>query len=271
MTGIAEKLGINIDFFVMFISWGLIFTRIFTMLILNPFMGGKTIPGRARMAVAIVLSLFIYPLIVPAIQSDFPTNKGIIFALFFKEVFFGFTIGLVTVMVFYALEAAGRVVDHQRGGANAELFVPALGNVSIFGLFNFWLAVAFFLSVGGHRLFIKAFMSSFVTVPLYGFPTLEPGMSPFLELIVRMAGDVLVIAFQLAAPVLIAVFLIDIVLGIANKMAPQINVFELGFAIRGFSGPLMIYISLLILVTQMDVVMQGMIKHVYQINILFGR
>ncbi|MBI2339102.1 MAG: flagellar biosynthetic protein FliR [Deltaproteobacteria bacterium] len=271
MTQFAEQLGIRIDLYSALIIAGLIFTRLFVMFQLTPFLGGRAIPGRARIVLSLTLTLFLYPLLVPPLIDQLPENKGLIIALFFKEIFFGFSLGLVTTMVFYALEAAGRVVDHQRGGGNAEIFLPQLGQVSIFGLYNFWLAVAFFLAIGGHRLFLKAVFSSFETVPLLDFPALAPGFSPFLELIVRLSGDVLIIAMQLAAPVIIAVLLVDLVLGIANKMAPQINVFELGFAVKGYIAPVMLYVSVLILVTQMEKIMEGMVKSVYQLSAIFGR
>lgn len=270
MTAFAESLGIKIDLYFALICWGLIFTRIFVMLLFTPFLGSRAVPARARMATAIAFSLFLYPLLVPPLEGMVPDNKGIIIALFFKEIFFGFAISLVTVMVFFALEAAGRVVDHQRGGGNAELFVPQLGQVSMFGLFNFWLAIAFFLSIGGHRLFLKAFFLSYQTVPLLELPQMAPGFSPFLDFVVRLSGDVLVIAMQIAAPVVIAAFLIDMVLGIANKMAPQINVFELGFAIRGYAAPLIIYIAIYVLVSQMDKVMKGMVDSIGQLSKLFA-
>lgn len=269
MTAFAESLGIRIDLYFSLICWGLIFTRIFVMLLLTPFLGSRAVPARARMATAIAFSLFLYPLLVPQLSGSVPDNKGVIIALFFKEIFFGFTISLVTVMVFFALEAAGRVVDHQRGGGNAELFVPQLGQVSLFGLFNFWLAIAFFLGIGGHRLFLKAFFLSFQTVPILALPDLAPGFSPFLEFVVKLSGNVLIIAMQIAAPVVIASFLVDTVLGIANKMAPQINVFELGFAIRGYAAPLILYISILTIVSQMDKVMKGMVDSVYKLSTLF--
>ena len=271
MSSILSALGIKTDLLFVFVCWGLIFVRILIMMLLTPFLGGKGVPAQARMTAAIVFSIFMYPLIVPPLKGLLPVNNGIILALFFKEAFFGLTIGLVTTMVFYALESAGRVVDQQRGEANAQLFVPQLGQVTIFGSFNYWMAVAFFLSIGGHRLFLKAFFESFKAVPLLGFPTLEPGFSPFLQFLVRLSGDVLVISIQLAAPVLITVLLIDIVLGIANKMAPQINVFELGFAVKGYAGPLMIYVSLYILISQMDFLMKGMVDSIIRLTALFAR
>ncbi len=270
MSSIAEQLGIHIDLYFTLICWGLIFTRVFVMLQLNPFLGGKAVPGRARLATAIALSLFLYPFIVPQLEGQVPTDKSIIFALFMKEIFFGFTISLMTVLVFFALEAAGRIVDQQRGGGNAELFNPQLGQVSLFGLFNFWLAIFIFIGIGGHTLFLKAFMGSFQIVPILSVPTLAPGFSPFIEFVVRLSGNVLMIAMQIAAPVVIAAFLVDMVLGLANKMAPQINVFELGHGIRGFVANLVLYISLLVIVHQMEFVMNAMVEGVTAISHLFA-
>ena len=203
-------------------------------------------------------------------SNQIPADKAVIFALFAKEIFFGFTISLITILVFFALEAAGRIVDQQRGGGNAELFNPQLGQVSLFGLFNFWLALFVFIGIGGHTLFLKAFMESFEIVPILNLPNLAPGLSPFLEFIIRLSGEVLTIAMQIAAPVVIAAFLVDMVLGLANKMAPQINVFELGHGIRGYVTNLVLYIALLVMVHQMEFVMNAMIESVTKISRIFA-
>lgn len=271
MSAIADALGIKIDFFSAAVCWALIFTRLITVLQLAPFLGTRAIPGRARIATAVAFSVFLYPLLVPPLLPTFPDDNGLIMLLFLKEVLFGFAIGFVTVMVFYAIEAAGRIADLQGGGGNAQLFVPQLGQVSLFGLYNFWLAISFFLAVGGHRLFIKALFLSFDTVPLLTLPHIQPGFSEFLAFLVRLSGNVLVIATQLAAPVLIASLLVDTVLGIANKMAPQINVFELGFSIRGIARPLILYVSLLTVVGQMDLVMKEMNQSVIRLSNIFAK
>lgn len=239
------------------------------MLLFTPFIGGQSIPARGRLATAIAFSLFLYPLIVSPLQDSFLVNPWLVVALFVKEALFGFTIGFITMMVFFALESAGRVVDHQRGGANAEIFLPQLGQVSIFGLFNFWLAVALFLTIGGHRLFLDAFFMSYQTIPLLELPNLGSGITPFLDLIIHLSGSIIEIAVKLAAPVLIAILLVDIVLGLANKMAPQINVFELGFAVKGYMGPLMMYVSLLVVVGEMDRITKGMIVTIQKVTHLF--
>lgn len=270
MDQLAQQLGITIDLYDTLIGWGLIFTRVFVMLILTPFLGGRGVSGRIRMLTAIVLSVYVYAVIQDSLSGQLPDDKGLIIALFFKEMFIGLAIGLTTIMCFYAIEAGGRIVDSQRGSANAQIFVPQLGQVSIFGLFQFWLGLAIFLQSNGHVLFLKAFFEGFTIIPVFSLPNIEPGISPFLQLIIRMSADVLVLGMQLAAPVLIAIFLTDLVLGIANKMAPQIPVFELGFILKGYVGVVMVYVSILVLVTQMDVFFKLMNQNVEKVIRFFA-
>lgn len=270
MNKLAELFGINIDFYATGIGWSLIFMRVMVVLMLTPFLGGRGIPGRYRLLLSIVITTFVYMAMGADYLKLLPENKAILFALYFKEIFLGLAIGITAVMCFYAIEAGGRIVDNQRGSANAQIFLPALGQVSIYGLFNFWLGIAFFCFISGHVIFLKAFLEGFVTVPVYSMPTIEPGFSPFAKMIIRMSADVLIMGMQLAAPVLISVFLTDLVLGIANKMAPQIPVFEIGFMMKGFVGSLMMYVSILILVKQMDTFFNIMNENVSKIFQLFA-
>lgn len=275
MSPLTELLGVDIEIFDVLICFGLILTRIVVIVLLTPFLGGKSVPGRTRMVIALVLSVFIYPVLAPGALEQIPEAKTILIALFFKELFFGFCIGLISIVIFFAIEAAGRIVDQQGGGGNAMLFVPQLGQASIYGVFYFWLAIAFFIAVDGHVLFLEAMYQSFQTVPLMELPRIESLInsdqtSRFFTLIIKLCADVLIIATKLASPVLVAVLLVDIVLGIANKMAPQINVFELGFSLRGYSRPLMVFVSIHILMLQLDGLSDSIVKYVYEMSYLFG-
>ncbi|EKD50578.1 MAG: hypothetical protein ACD_62C00495G0005 [uncultured bacterium] len=270
MDKLAEQFGINIDYYAVLIAWGLIFTRTFTMLILTPFLGGRGIPGRVRMMTAIVLATFVFYFMNDDLVNKIPADKGIIIILFFKEIFVGLALGITTIMVFYAIEAGGRIVDTQRGSANAQVFLPALGQVSIFGLFQFWLGLAIFCYFGGHVIFLKAFLEGFITIPIFSLPHVAAGISPFLELFIRMSAEVLIFGMQIAAPVLIAIFLTDLVLGIANKMAPQIPVFEIGFMMKGYVGVVMTWISITVVASQMEVFFGIMQTNVQKVIHYFG-
>jgi flagellar biosynthesis protein FliR len=270
MNKLAELLGINIDLYAFAITWSLIFTRVFVMLIMVPFLGGRGVPGRIRVVVGMAITTFVFSMIGIDSVNLIPEDKGLLIALYFKEIFFGIAVGMTAILCFYAIEAGGRIVDNQRGSANAQIFLPALGQVSIFGLFKYWLALGFFCYISGHTVFLKAFIEGFQVVPIYTLPDIAPGISPFLTLIIRMSADVLILGMQLASPVIIAIFLTDLVLGIANKMAPQIPVFEIGFMLKGYVGVIMVYISVLILVDQMENFFGVMQINVKKIFLLFA-
>ena len=270
MNKFVEQLGINIDYYTTLIAWGLIFTRVFVMLILTPFLGGRGVPGRIRLVTAIVLSVFVYYFLQDTFVNQLPEDKGLIIALFFKEIFIGLALGITTIMVFYAIEAGGRIVDTQRGSANAQVFLPALGQVSLFGLFQFWLGLSIFCYMDGHLHFLQAFIESFMIIPVFKLPVIAPGISPFLQLFIRMSSDVLILGMQMAAPVLIAVFITDLVLGIANKMAPQIPVFEIGFMMKGYVGVIMVFISISVVISQMQVFFDTMQDNVKRVIYFFA-
>ena len=268
MSEIFHLFGIQFDFVPAFKLWMLIFIRCFTMLAFVPFLGTRMVMPRARTTLALV-AFYVFFLVQAKLLPQVPESYFLMAAYMAKEVLFGFTIGFVTQAIFYGIQAAGMVVDHQRGGANAQLVLPELGQVTIFGSFYYWMAIALFLSVGGHRFFLKSFFEGFTVVPLLSLPLFESGFAPFMDFIILLSGKSLLIALQLSAPVLIAVLLTDTVLGIANKMAPQINVFELGFAAKGIMGPLLVYVSLVVLVAQMGEWSQSMMEFIYQVHSLW--
>lgn len=271
MDPLFKNLGLEIDFFSEFICWGLIFTRTLVVCQMAPFLAAQGVPGRVRLILSMVLSTYAYFLMRERMLTQLPDEKALIFAFFFKEIFFGLAIGMTTVMTFYAIDAGGRIVDNQRGSANAQLFVPQMGQVSIFGLFNFWLAMIVFIGIAGHTAFIKAYINSFVRVPVLELPQMAAGISPFMQHLISMSGEVLVMGMQLAAPVLIAIFLTDIVLGIANKMAPQIPVFELGFILKGYVGVFMVWVLIAVIMRIFSKFFLQMQENVQQMIMLFSR
>ncbi len=242
----------NAELYFWFLCAGLIFTRIFMMLLVAPFIGSKSVPARIRIATTVAFTIFLYPVLKPTFVVDqFPGWGPVVIGLFLKESLIGFAIGFVSALIFYGIQAAGLMIDNQRGVANAQIFVPQLGSQgSIFGMFQFQAAVAIFLAIGGHRQFLSAFFQGFVDLPIFYTPDFEPGIYSFFELFILLTADVLILSVKLSAPIVIAIFLSDVVLGIANKVAPAINVFELGFTVKGVVGVLVTFISLVILYRQ---------------------
>ncbi len=253
MDQYLRQLGININFPFSLIMAALIWARVLSVVSVVPFLFGKPVPRMVRVGVSMLLAVFLYPILVTSTSSQPDIDTMKMFALFLKEILFGLAIGFSASMIFYGFEAAGQMIDNQRGVSLARILIPELGEQSsISGAFLFQFAIVLFLSLGGHRFFLESFAHSYEVLPLLSFPESAAGLLPLLDLFMKMAGQVLFISVQIAAPVIIAILIADIILGVANRFAPQINVWELGFNIRGYLGVLLLFLSLTFIARQLE-------------------
>jgi len=238
MADVFKTLGIDIDLQTAAVCLSIIWMRLLTAFSVIPFLVGKPVPRRIVVGTALVIALYLYPLLKPSDpKSVLPSEWMVLFALYFKEMFIGLAIGLSASLIFYGFEAAGRMVDNQRGASLARVLIPQLGEQgSTSGQFLFQLALVIYLVLGGHLLFLKSFIESYELIPPFSFPNVRPGLFPLMDFLIVLSANVLVMSVQVAAPVIIAILIVDIVLGITNRLAPQINVWELGFNLRGIIG-----------------------------------
>lgn len=245
MDELYRKLGVNVNVSFCLIFFSLIWVRVLAMTMLIPFLFGKPVPRYVVTGASMVLAAFIYPQIVPANPPPLADDWLMLSVMYLKEAFYGLAIGMTAGFLFHAMSAVGQMIDNQRGTSIARSLIPELGEqVSLFGVFLFQLALVIYLSIGGHDAFLSSFFHSFVTLPVLEFPVVGPGLYPMVDLFMKITGEVLYISMQMAMPVIIAIFIADIILGIANRVAPQINVWELGFNVKGYLGVLMVFVSI---------------------------
>lgn len=245
MQDLLNRLGvdINVGFSLIFLS--LIWVRILAMASVIPFLFGKPVPRMVMVGSSAALAIFAYPHLVPAVAPTLPENMLFIIMLYLKEAFYGFVIGFAVSILFHAFQAVGQMIDNQRGVSIARVLIPQLGEQgSISGLFLFQFALVLYLAVGGHRVFLEGFFLSYQALPVLEFPTAGPGMFPLMDLLTMVTGQIFYIALQLAGPVIIAILLVDIIMGIANRIAPQINVWEMSFNAKGYVGVLLLFASI---------------------------
>ena len=117
------------------------------------------------------------------------------------------------------------VVDPMTGAQS-----PVLGNL------KFFIATLLFLAMDGHHYLVMAIMNSYEWVPLHNdffMRIFEGGISNF---ILKTFSMVFILAFQLAAPLAAAIFLVDIALGMLARSAPQFNVFVVGLPVKIMVG-----------------------------------
>lgn len=267
MTPALQSMGINFNWNFTLLFGSLIMTRLAMVTATMPFLIGKPVPGTIRLGFTIMMTIFLYPYLAPADHAVLLKAPPLyLFLLFAKEAFYGISIGIASSIVFHAFEAAGSIIDNQRGAAQARLLIPQLGEqTSVFGNLNFLFGIVIFLSIGGHLPFLHAVFSSYDLLPILTLPKARPDFLAMTDEFIRITGSVLLLSIQLTAPVLIAIFVADIVLGIMSKTAPAINVWELGFAVRGVLGVLVYFLAIGLMATQMGKVSMGMIDQVERI------
>lgn len=253
MEGFYNKLGINLSFEFIIVYASLLWVRLLGVTSIIPFLFGRPVPRTVRVGGALVLMFFLFPLFKPVEPPPMVNDFVILFALYMKEAFVGVCIGLAVSMIFYGFEAAGAMIDNQRGASLARVLIPQLGTQGFLsGQFLFQMAIVVYLILGGHIYFFKSLFESYQLIPIFEFPNVEPGLFPMMDLFIVLAAEVLVLSVQIAAPIIITILIVDVILGLTNRFAPQINVWELGFNIRGFIGILILFLTLTVIVHEMN-------------------
>ena len=211
-----------------------ILARVGAAVWIAPFLGGRLVPAAVRVGVALALGLIMLPQLLPNAPPAVSPILGL--AIVTKEALVGAALGFVVGLVFWAAEAAGRLSDTVRGATLAEALIPQTGaRSSPLGDLFFQLTVVLFIVLGGHRVFITALAASYEVLPLAAFPQAQ-GLHGFALLCGRLTADLLLLALALAAPVVAALFLADLTLGLINRFAPQINVFFLAMPAKALLG-----------------------------------
>lgn len=255
-----KSLGIDQDPMVFISLFGLIMARIVPAINYTPFFGGGAVSGRIKIALSFALAFLLYPAMASVIPAkDVPTNFLPFVFLILKETVVGLTIGYVTSLIFYGIQSAGQMVDNMRGANIASLQNLQLNTqVSLIGNLKLQVAIVLFFMVDGHLLYIKGLFYSFERLPVNMFPRIGSGLfigtelTPILGDIVKLSSDVLLVSLQLAAPVLVCLFLTDVAFGIFNRVAPQINVFFLSISLKMLIGCAMLFLVWDAIIAQMQ-------------------
>lgn len=241
----------------------LVFVRVSAMLFLFPVFSAPQIPILARLGLSGLFSFIIFRL-VPVVHVSpglYELGLGII-----SQIVLGLIVGFVASLVFAGIQFAGELIDLQIGFAVANVLNPATQQqVTIIGEFELAIATLIFLATDSHFFLLQGIAGSFNLVPL-PFINLDPSVAGNVVLFVAQAFFAV---FKIAAPISVALFLTNVALAFAARVAPQMNVFVIGLPLQIGVGLIMMGISLPLLgivgpqlfqniAQQMDVIMRGL-------------
>jgi flagellar biosynthetic protein FliR len=241
----------------------LVFARVAAMLQLFPIFSAQQVPRVARMGLAAAISFIVYRA-VPVVHE--PLSLYALGLSVAAQVALGVILGFIASLVFTAMQFAGELVDLQIGFAVANVINPLMqSTVTIIGELQLALASIIYLASDSHLLLLQGIAGSFQLVPL-----------PYIALPMGVAGDVvgffssvLLDVLRIVAPVVFALFLANVALAFMARVAPQMNVFVVGFPVQIGIGLVVLAMSLPLAATllpdafteaarQMDAVMRAM-------------
>lgn len=211
-----------------------------------PFLGGKILPAPIKVGFALVLSFVFLPVMLH--QSVHATDLGVMTFIFLivKELLIGYLMGFLVAVPFSIASAAGALIDHQRGAQALQVRGPtSMDQTSPTGVvYNNMLLIIFFM-IGAPILLFDAIYTSYSIVPADAFlhPAFFTSAQPIWGIYMRLLNQVLALASQLAAPSLIGILMSDLFLGIANRMAPQVQISFLLWSAKAYVGVVLIWTS----------------------------
>jgi len=217
-------------------SFFLTLARILPSMILAPFFGARILPATIKVMFSICICAILLPSVLLASKQEIPFNLWFI-GLAIKELFVGFILGFLIAIPFYIAQSAGSLIDHIRGSSSLQVTDPTTntqtGPVGVF--YNYVLIVVFF-AIGGPFLYIEAFAKSFNLIPIT--EVLNPAFFSiniaFWKKMVGILHYIFSIAIQLGAPSIIGVLMAEMFLGIANRLAPQVQIVFLGISLKSW-------------------------------------
>ncbi len=210
----------------------LILLRMVAFVGASPVMSLRAWPVWAKLGLAAFVAMIVVPTIHSLAPSAF-TQPGQYILDALLETLIGLLLGFLGTLVFSALTIAGQMSDVQIGFSSAQLFDPGTSQVSgLTGGFHSMLFTLYFLGLNGLDGLLLTIMDSYRFVPVGDFHL--PAGS--WQLLVHLLGMVMVIAVQLAAPLLVALLLTDITFALLSRAVPQMNVYVVGLPAKLFVG-----------------------------------
>jgi flagellar biosynthetic protein FliR len=215
---------VEINTWIAALLWPL--SRILGLIAAAPLFGNPGVPARVKVGLALLLAMIIGPTI-PALPGADPMSMAGLLILI-QEMLIGLGIGFSIRIVFAAVEMAGEISSLTMGLGFATFFDPQTrGRSSAISQFLSLLAMLAFLSVNGHLVLLSALAESFTSLPISASPINGGG---FLQL-ANWGGRIFSAGLQLSLPIVAALLITNVALGILTRAAPQLNLFGIGFPI----------------------------------------
>ncbi|MDN5871212.1 MAG: flagellar biosynthetic protein FliR [Nitrococcus sp.] len=216
------------------------FIRVGALMLTAPMFSNILIPVRVRVLFSVGLTVAVLPAVGSVPRLD-PLSAAVLLVAG-QQVLIGAAIGLLVAMAFQAVALAGETLSITMGLGFATIISPQTGVASpVISQFLLIAVMLLFLAVGGHLMLIELLAESFRTLPI---ATTGLGSQGFYAL-VAWAGQMFAGAVLLALPAIAVLLIVNLIIGVMTRAAPQMNVFSVGLPITLLAGFVVVLVILL--------------------------
>lgn len=221
-----------------------VFVRIASFVFVAPFFSTRGVPNNVKIALSVFVAYIMYNFGPEHVYPEYNTLLGFA-TVVLKEVSVGLLIGLAAQMCTSIVLLAGRIIDMEVGLSMANVFDPTTNEqASITGALLQYGVMMILYTTGLHRYLLKALMETFTLIPVSG---VHINTDRLLESLVTFLSDYIVIGFRICLPVFASITLMNIVLGLLAKLAPQMNMFSVGIQLKLLAGLCVIMVTVTLL------------------------
>ncbi len=204
--------------------------RLTGLMLFAPFFGSVAIPSRVKAILVLSITVLLFPTVGHNLAASTLATWPF---MVFMEFLIGVGMGIATNVVFEAAQMAGQVLGVQMGYSLVNILDPQTQvDTTVVSLFYQSIVMLLFLRMDVHYWLLRAIGNSFLYMPV-GTMHLS---SLFTMAIVKTVGQIFGLGIQIAAPVLSATLVADIVLGLLGKASPQLPLMLLGPSIKSLLG-----------------------------------
>ena len=224
-------------------SWIALFvyplTRILALIMTAPIFSNAGIPMQIRLVIGLAITFALAPAL-PAMPAISPGSwPGLLILV--QQMIIGIVLGFTLRIVFSAVDVAGELIGLQMGLSFASFYDPQnAGQTPVMSEFLGLLSSLLFLALNGHLLMLSVLAESFTFLPVGGVVFAVKGVGALLA----WATTLFAAGVMLALPLIAALLIVNISLGVLSRIAPQLNIFAVGFPVTIVAGFAVLMLSL---------------------------
>ncbi len=214
-------------------SFMLTLMRASLIIFMFPVFNMEALPAQWKAAFTLVFTFAIWPH-VAVIDVGLPPHPFAIALMLLGELVLGIALGLVLRFFFAGIQAGGELIAMQMGFSMINFADPMGGGGQtgvIAYMFNM-VAILLFFTFDGHLYMLKAFVDTYKYIPP-GDIILD---GPILGQVITLSNMLFTFAIKIIAPILVALFLVEVGLAMMSKVSPQMNIMEMGFPLKILIG-----------------------------------